>query len=192
MPRKRRRPTSRQTTPNNDLPIGRIAGLFGIRGELKCDPTSAGRAVFSEGAVLRCVLRGSGFALAPQDDKFESVTIESVREHKGRLLIALEEAQDATSAERFVGATFFAPRETLDVNEGEYLDVDLAGCAVLGADGTAYGTVQRVEHYPSSDMLVVGGRLLPMVRAFIRSIDVTKKEIVVDDLPAGLLDDNAI
>lgn len=115
-----------------------------------------------------------------------------MREHKGRLLIALEEARDATSAERFVGATFFAPREELDVEPGEYLDVDLVGCAVVGTDGTRYGSVQRVDHYPASDMLVIGGRLLPMVRAFIRSIDVMKKEIVVDDLPAGLLDDNAI
>ena len=37
-------------------------------------------------------------------------------------------------------------------------------------------------------MLVVNGRLLPMVRAFIKSVDVKKKEIVIDDLPVGLLD----
>jgi 16S rRNA processing protein RimM len=156
--------------------------LFGIRGELKCDPTSAGRAVFSEGVRLRCA-RANG--------ESETVTVESVREHKGRLLIALEEAQDATRAERFIGATFFAPREELDIADDEYLDIDLVGCAVLGADGTRYGIVQRVEHYPSSDMLVIGERFLPMVRAFIRSIDIRRKEIVVDDLPAGLLEGDA-
>jgi 16S rRNA processing protein RimM len=164
------------------LPIGRIAGLFGLRGELKCDPTSAGRAVFLPGATLRCEVGGHS----------DAVTIESVREHKGRLLIALEEAQDATSAERFVGAVFYAPREELDVAPGEYLDIDLIGCIVAGADGTRYGLVERVEHYPSSDMLIVGGRMLPMVRAFIRSIDIKTKEIVVDDLPAGLLDGDAL
>jgi 16S rRNA processing protein RimM len=116
------------------------------------------------------------------------VTIESVREHKGRLLIALEEAQDATAAERFIGATFVASREELDVEPGEYLDVDLVGCTVVDTDGRAYGTVERVEHYPASDMLVVGGHLLPMVGAFIKTIDIKKREIVVDDLPHGLLD----
>ncbi len=156
------------------MPIGRIAGLFGVRGELKCDPTSAGRALFVAGAQLQC----GG----------EMVTIESVREHKGRLLIALEQAQDATAAEHFIGATFFAPREALDVEPGEYLDVDLAGCTVRDAGGHAYGSVERVEHYPANDMLVVDGRLLPMVGAFIASIDIKKKEIVVHDLPAGLLD----
>jgi 16S rRNA processing protein RimM len=174
--------TGAAATAKRELPVGRIAGLFGIRGELKCDPTSAGRALFVPGAQLRCVLREA----ADAEDVY--VTIESVREHKGRLLIALEEAQDATAAERFAGATFFAPRDALDVEPGEYLDVDLVGCAVRDADGKAYGTVERVEHYPASDMLVVSGRLLPMVGAFVRSIDIKKKEIVVHDLPSGLLD----
>ncbi len=62
----------------------------------------------------------------------------------------------------------------------------VASCA--DADGRSYGTAERVEHYPASDMLVVDGRLLPMVGAFIRSIDIKKKEIVVHDLPQGLLD----
>jgi 16S rRNA processing protein RimM len=167
-----------RTTQKSELPVGRIAGLFGIRGELKCDPTSSGRAVFSAGVQLRC----------ERNDGGEVVTIASVREHKGRLLITLEEADDATSAERFVGATFFAPRDTLDVEPGEFLDVDLVGCAVVGPDRRAYGAVERIEHYPSSDMLVVNGRFLPMVRAFIKNIDLSKKEIVVDDLPEGLLD----
>ncbi len=166
----------RDKTTQNEQPIGRIAGLFGIRGELKCDPTSSGRALFVEGATLRC------------DDK--TVTLESVREHKGRLLIALEEAQDATAAEVYVGATFFAPREALDVARDEYLDIDLVGCDVRGQNNTEYGKVSRVDHYPASDMLIVAGKMLPMVAAFIKSIDLKKKEIVVD-VPPGLLDDGA-
>ncbi|HTX57084.1 MAG TPA: ribosome maturation factor RimM [Candidatus Acidoferrales bacterium] len=178
MPRKPPHSTTARPTRKNELPIGRIAGLFGVRGELKCDPTSAGRAVFVPGARLQCATNGT-------DD---TVTIASVREHKGRLLIALEGSPDATSAQRFVGATFYAPREALDVGADEYLDVDLVGCSVIAHDGSRYGSVERVEHYPASDMLVVNGRLLPMVRAFIRSIDTTKKEIVVNDLPQDLLD----
>ncbi len=175
---KLQRLTKAAATSKSELPIGRIAGLFGIQGELKCDPTSAGRAVFSAGALLRCEVRG----------RSERVTIVSVREHKGRLLIALDAARDATSAERFIGATFFAPREMLDVEAGEYLDIDLVGCSVRDPHGKAYGVVERVEHYPSSDMLIVAGRMLPMVRAFVRAIDTKTKEIVVDDLPEGLLD----
>ena len=164
-----------------DLPIGSIAGLFGVRGELKCDPTSSGRALFQPGAALTCSIAGV----------IENVRIAEVREHKGRLLIALEGVTDATAAERYVGATFSAPREALDVETGEYLDVDLVGCSVESGDGRAYGTVARVEHYPASDMLIVNGRMLPMVKAFVHSIDLGNKRIIVD-VPPGLLDDNAL
>lgn len=132
------------------------------------------------GARLRCVV----------NDRSDDVTIESVREHKGRLLIALDEAQDATAAERFVGATFYASKESLDVGDDEYLDVDLVGCEVFSVDGKRYGVVTSVQHYPASDMLIVDGRMLPMVKAFIRTIDITTKRITVD-VPPGLLDDDA-
>lgn len=118
------------------------------------------------------------------------VTVASVREHKGRLLIGLAEAPDATAAQQYVGATFYAPREELDVADGEFLDVDLVGCTVRSTDGTIYGIVSRVEHYPASDMLIVDGRMLPMVRAFVRDVDIAAKSIVVD-VPSGLLDDAA-
>ena len=117
--------------------------------------------------------------------------LESVREHKGRLLIALDEAQDADEAERYVGATFYAERAALDVGDDEFLDVDLVGCGVRSESGVDYGKVQRVDHFPGSDMLIVNGRMLPMVKAFIRSIDTNEKRIVVE-VPSGLLDDDAI
>ena len=117
--------------------------------------------------------------------------IESVREHKGRLLIALDEAPDATSAENYIGATFYASRDELDVAEGEYLDADLVGCNVIGTDGKQYGSVSRVEHYPASDMLIVGKHMLPMVAAFIKNVDVANKAIAVE-VPPGLLDDDSL
>jgi len=161
------------------LPIGRIAGLFGIRGELKCDPTTAGRSVFSPGVELRCDVNG----------RSEIVSIEDLREHKGRLLLTLHGVADATAAERFVGGTFYVDRDLIPLEAGEYLDVDLIGCTLRSVDGTIHGRVERVEHYPASDMLVVAGRMVPMVHAFIRSIDIAKREITVD-VPPGLLDDN--
>ena len=164
----------------NQLPVGRITGLFGVRGELKCDPTSAGRIVFLNGEELRIERNG----------KSETVRLTTVREHKGRLLITLDGVNDVTAAEKYIGATFYADRDQLDVGEGEFLDIDLVGCVVEDTSGKAYGPVERVEHYPASDMLVVGGRLLPMVKAFVRSIDTSKKRIVVE-VPRGLLDDDS-
>jgi 16S rRNA processing protein RimM len=160
-----------------EIEVGRIAGLFGIRGELKCDPTTAGRIVFSPGAILQC----------QREETSSPVRLSQVRAHKSRFIIRLEGVDDADAAGAYVGAVLFAPRGAVALNEGEYLDEDLVGCAVHGADETPYGTVERVEHYPASDMLVVAGHLVPMVRAIVCEIDLDRRRIIIDP-PAGLFD----
>ncbi|MBV9270209.1 MAG: 16S rRNA processing protein RimM [Candidatus Eremiobacteraeota bacterium] len=167
-------------TRKSDLPVGRIAGLFGIRGELKCDPSNAGRTLFSAGAHFRCALSGG---------TEEDITLSSVREHKGRLLISFDGVPDATAAERFVGATLFADERDVPLEANEYLDRDLVGCVLFDSSGNEVGAVQRVEHYPASDMLIVRNRMVPMVKEFIRNVDINKKRIDVD-LPPGLIDDS--
>ncbi len=165
------------TRPTDDVAVGRIAGAFGVRGELKCDPTSSGRTLLLAGAELRCA-RG---------DESWAIRLNGVRAHKGRLLVEIEGVEDADAAAAYVGAVLFAPRAQIVLGEGEYLDDDLVGCTVEGADGRHYGEVERIEHYPSSDMLVVAGRMVPMVRAIVRQIDLERRRIVVEP-PAGLLD----
>lgn len=113
--------------------------------------------------------------------------LRNVRAHKGRLLVAFDGVDNAAAAKRYAGAVLYAPRERIPLAEGEFFDEDLAGCMVESADGVAYGRVERVEHYPASDMLVVGGHLVPMVAAIVRSIDTTSRRIVIDP-PAGLFD----
>lgn len=166
------------STPNDELPVGRIAGIFGIHGELKCDPTSAGRTLFSAGERFRLQM--------PQGES-RDVQLASVREHKGRFLIRLAGVDSANDAQTYAGATFYAARERITLEPGEHLDRDLLGCELYDESGNALGKVQRVEHYPSSDMLIVKGSMVPMVSAFIKRIDTTAKRIVVD-LPVGLLD----
>lgn len=110
-----------------------------------------------------------------------------MRAHKGRLLVTFDGVDDAEAAQKFTGAVLYAPRERVPLGEGEFFDEDLAGCIVVGEDGKAYGRVERVEHYPSSDMLVVDGHLVPMVAAIVRSIDTPSRRIVIDP-PAGLFE----
>jgi 16S rRNA processing protein RimM len=145
---------------------------------MKCDPTTAGRIVFSPGANLRCERDGGASS---------TVRVIGVRPHQGRLLIAVEGVEDVDAAKTYAGAILYARKERVDVAADEYLDADLLGCRVLGVDGTDYGTVDAVEHYPASDMLVVAGTMLPMVRAYVRDIDVAERRIVIDP-PAGLFD----
>lgn len=116
-----------------------------------------------------------------------SVRLRTVRAHKGRLLVTFDGVGDADAAAAFNGATLYAPRERIPLNDGEFFDEDLVGCAVVSESGEAYGNVERVEHYPASDMLVVRGHLVPMVAAIVRDVDVGSRRIVIDP-PAGLFD----
>jgi 16S rRNA processing protein RimM len=163
------------TSSRQAILIGRIAGAFGIRGELKCDPTSAGRVVFIPGAELRCA-RG---------DAASTVRIAAVRPHQGRLLIRIEGVDDVDVAAGYRGALLYAARDRLSLAVGEYLDDELVGCQVYGKDGALYGAVERIEHYPSSDMLVVAGVMVPMVRAIVTEISLARRRIVIDP-PEGL------
>jgi 16S rRNA processing protein RimM len=120
-------------------------------------------------------------------DETSAIRLRDVRSHRRRLLLRIEGVDDAAAAAAYAGAVLYAPRDRLTLVEGEYLDEDLIGCAVEGKDGRRYGTVERVEHYPSSDMLVIGDRMVPMVAAIVSEIDLAAQRIVVDP-PAGLLE----
>jgi 16S rRNA processing protein RimM len=161
----------------SDLPIGRIVGVFGVKGELKCDPTSAGRTLFVDGATLQCRLRGES----------RDAVLTGVREHKGRLLLRLAGVETAEDAQALTGAIFHAQRDRLRLEPGEHFDADLVGCELFDSGGVSVGRVSAVEHYPASDMLIVGGKMIPMVREFIRAVDTARKRIQVE-LPEGLLD----
>ncbi len=165
---------------SNELPVGRIAGIFGVQGELKCDPTSAGRTLFSRGARFRVQL---------PNGVSRDMTIAAIREHKDRFLIRLDGVESANAAEEYAGATFYAEAERIILEAGEYLDRDLIGCELYDEHGKLLGNVTAVDHFPSSDMLIVRGKMVPMIKEFIRSIDIGAKRIEVT-LPLGLLDDD--
>jgi 16S rRNA processing protein RimM len=160
----------------------RLVGTFGVRGELKCAPSGAGEAA---------MVPGARFALGDADGA-ESVTLATVRRHQGRLLVALEGASTLETAEAFAGRVLYMDRSAVALDEGEYLDEDLVGLRLLDENGAELGVVSAIEHYPAQDCLVVGPAraLIPLVRAFVRSVDLETGVIVVS-LPPGLLDATA-
>ncbi len=163
--------------PNDRIPLARLAGAFGVHGEIKCDPSNAGRTLF---------VAGAHFYLRQESDERE-VVISGVREHKGRLLVSIEGIDTMEGAQALNGAELTVERERIELAPDEYLDDDLVGLELRGLDGRRYGSIERVEHWPSSDMLVVGGRMVPMVRAIVRAIDLHAGIVTVDP-PRGLLD----
>jgi 16S rRNA processing protein RimM len=157
--------------------LGRIAGAFGLRGEVKVqasDPTE-----FAAG--LRLVVR------APAGAEREMI-VEAVRIHKGDALLRFRDVADATAADALAGVIVFARRADLaPLPEDTYRDADLIGLLVVDARLGELGPVESVRHYPGSDMLVVGTSLIPMLRAFDVRVDLAAKRVDVT-LPAGFED----
>ena len=163
-----------------DVNAGRIAGVFGLRGELKLDASRIGDDALRAG--LTATLRFG-------DGATRAVTITAVRRQKGRPLIHIDGIDDAGAAQALVGAHLTIASGDAALGAGEYFDADLVGCRLVDADGVERGSVVDVLHYPNQDLLVVGAAraLLPLVAAFIAHVDVARKEIRVT-VPPGLLD----
>lgn len=167
-----------KTTPR--LRAGRIAGIFGLRGELKLDPTRIGADAVDAGIELEATLA---------DGSVRALRVRSLRMHKSRPLITCDGVDDATAAEALVGATVTIDRTDVALDPGEYLDDDLIGCALVDADGTELARVVNVMHTAAQDLLVLreGVSYVPLVAEFVHAIDVKAKTIRVT-LPPGLLD----
>ena len=158
--------------------MGRLSGVFGVRGELKCRPTEAGSAAFEAGRSYRVGL-GPGA---------RELQCRSVRKHHDKLLLAFEGVDTPEAARSFANAELYAEGE-IELGPDEYLDADLIGLRLLDESGRELGRVTGVEHYPAQDCLVIepGHGLVPLVKAFVRAIDL-QAGTIVSSLPEGLLE----
>lgn len=168
---------------STDVRVGTLVGVFGLHGELKLAATRLGADALRAG--LSATLRFP-------DGREHRARIAGVRRHKGRPLVRLAEVADADAAAALVGAEVTIARADAALGADEYLDADLIGCRVVDLAGEVLGEVVDVGHYPAQDMLFVGPAraMLPLVRAFVREIDVAAKRIAVD-VPPGLLSGEA-
>lgn len=157
--------------------LGRIAGAFGLRGELRVQTSDP--AEFVSG--LRLIARKpSGLST--------EVVVEAARVHKGDALLRIGDVHDATAADALHGVILLARRADLPpLPQNTYRDADLIGLTVFDARLGDLGVVESVRHYPGADMLVVGAALIPLLNAFGVRIDVATKRIDVA-LPAGFED----
>lgn len=161
--------------------IGRLTGVFGIRGELKCRPAPSGADAFVTGAVL---LAGS----ADAGGEPRQLRCSGVRRHHERLLVAFEGITTPEAARALVGVELSVPRDDVPLGADEYYDVDLIGMRLVDDDERELGRVSAVRHFPAQDCLVIepGGGLVPLVKAFVRAVDVAARTIRTS-LPEGLL-----
>lgn len=178
------------------LYIGRIARPHGIHGEVIVDlRTDEPDARFVPGKAL---ITDPGTAPVSDDPAAyrvpDRLTIEAVRAHQGRLIIAFDGVHDRNVAEALRGVLLCVDSAEVDAldDPDEFHDHQLVGLTAVTPAGETLGEVARIDHAPAADLLVLHrpeGRtaLIPFVRAIVPEVDLAAGRVVVDP-PEGLLD----
>ena len=121
------------------------------------------------------------------------LTVLSLRDHNGTLLLKFKEASDRNEIEKLRDTILYSE---IDMNEehqheDEFHVQQLLDCEVVTQDGFLIGTVTDVINLPGQDVLAVAGEngevLIPFVIEIVPEIDLEKMRITVIP-PPGLLD----
>ncbi|MEJ2514687.1 MAG: ribosome maturation factor RimM [Gammaproteobacteria bacterium] len=159
--------------------IGRVSGLFGVRGWVK---------LFSHTRPADNLL-GFREVELKVGGAWEPFRLAEGR-RQGRTLVArFEGIDDRDAAAALVGAELACRRESLpETGEDEYYWDDLVGLEVVNRDGTEFGRVDRMMETGAHDVMVVSGdreRLIPFTPGMhVVEVDLDHGRIVVDWDPA--------
>jgi 16S rRNA processing protein RimM len=156
--------------------LGAIAGVHGVRGEVKVKSFTADPlAIAAYGPLFD--EQGRSFAL-----KLSS------KAAKDTIVIArIDGVSDRNAAEALKGKRLYAPRQALPAIEtdNEFYASDLIGLAVEDRNGTALGKVVDLADYGAGDIIAVAGGAqgdfeLPFADRFVPVVDLAAAKIVVD------------
>ncbi len=179
--------------------VGLVRKAQSVGGELLIEPlTDSPDVIFAPGSrVFGGNARGELEAAADTEEAggehhAPTLTIDTVRPHKGGLLIRFEELSDRNSAELWRGRYLLVPFSELpDLQEHEVYLHDLIGMAVEDSLGKPIGSVTTFYELPQGIMLDVntskGSVLIPYHPQSVKHADLDRRVIVVDET-TGLLD----
>ena len=132
------------------------------------------------------------FLYQPKTKERLTVTIENFRKSGQFDFVKVQDVNSKEEALAFKGYEIHALKDYQIMDKDTYYYVDLVGCEVLDDKGTVLGKVSLVEEFPAQLTLRVkrtGDQpdfLVPFVKAFIKSVDINKKQIIINVI-GGLL-----
>jgi 16S rRNA processing protein RimM len=169
-----------------DVIVGRLVKAFGIRGEVKFNPTDDfWEEVLSSKRLVYRRETADGVKEGP-------FSLKHFRPHKNCYVFTFDGVQDRNTAEALVGADIFVDIDTIDVDLPEQRrPFQVVGMTVKNEDGEVLGTVSSIIFSPAHDVYEVTGDsgdfMVPAISEFVISIDEDSKEIVIRPIP-GLID----
>lgn len=156
------------------VPLGRIGGLFGVKGWVK---------ILSYTEPRENVVRFGEWTLE-HEGGLHRVEVEAGHRAGKHVVAKLRGIDDREEARRWLGAEILVERGALPPCEpGEHYWVDLEGLAVRNLRGERLGEVEYMMATGANDVIVLGGdgdRLIPFVPQVVREVDVEGGFIVVD------------
>ena len=156
--------------------VGRVAGSFGVRGEVRISTyTEEPMAVARFKALLR------------QDGSL-ALTVASARPVKDGIIARCPGVEVKEAADALRGLRLYVPRDSLpEPDEDEFYLSDLIGLPVRHvATGEAIGVVKAVQNFGAGDLLEIqpelGGQTwyLPFTRAAVPEVRIKEGVILAD------------
>jgi len=171
------------------IAIGRIAGVHGIKGEVKVFSYSESSSVFDPGKVFLC-LNPPDRNQSPVSDNLVLHEIIQARPQKQGFIVSLKGIGSRSEAEAMVGAEFFIERASLpELEDGTYYWEDLIGLSVFTDEEAYLGCIEAVFPTGSNDVYVVKDKdkeiLIPALASVVIAVDLENRTMRVN-LPEGL------
>lgn len=162
-------------TDNKMIIIGRVSGLFGVRGWVK---------IYSYTAPKEGILEYKVWQLKRHDGWRDYKVAAGHSQGKG-IVAQLEGFDDRDHAAELIDSDIAIFRDQLPLlPAGEYYWTDLEGLRVLTLDGVELGKVSHLFETGANDVLVVKGdreRLIPYIMGqAVQEIDLDAGQMIVD------------
>ncbi|MFA7494989.1 MAG: ribosome maturation factor RimM [Acidithiobacillus sp.] len=154
--------------------LGRISGIYGVRGMVK---------VFSFTELRDTILEYSPWYLGP--DQLPYVLEEGRMQGEG-VVAKLVAVDDREQARALIGQTIAVAKAALpELESGEFYWRDLIGMRAMNRSGVCLGTVQGFLETGANDVMVLndekGGELLiPWSDESAANVDLAARQLIVD------------
>lgn len=111
---------------------------------------------------------------------------------KDRVILKFEGIDSIEAADRFRNSEVcIAESDVVPLEEGEFFDWQLEGCAVVTVEGETIGSVKELMRTGGTEILIIEGGdreyMIPFAESICTEVDVESKLIRIDP-PEGLLD----
>jgi 16S rRNA processing protein RimM len=175
--------------PADALEVGRIGEAWGLKGGFRVLPYADPPEALTAARRWHLQAPADRIHVAADAPRLPaSIAIAGVRPQGDGYVATSPDVADRTAAEALRGARIFVPRSAFPaVSDDEYYWADLIGLAVRNRDDVELGQVVGLMDTGAQSVLRVqpadaaeGERLIPFVAAFVDSVDLPGRRIVVD------------